>query len=53
MLNQWLLSQVQYYYNGYNIYVDIMTRENLLSIWVANMDNTYWSVCHPIGGEGM
>ena len=31
--------------NGYRIYVDILTGEKLLSIYVANMDITYWSVC--------
>ena len=30
--------------NGYRIYVDIFTGENLLSIQLSNMDPIYWSV---------
>ena len=30
---------------GYMIYVDILTGEKLSSIWLANMDLFYWSVC--------
>ena len=26
-------------------YVDILTRENLSSMYIANMDFIYWSVC--------
>ena len=35
---------VIYYKSGCKIYLDIMTREKLSSIYVANMDITYWSV---------
>ena len=31
-------------WNGYKIYVDIMTAEKLSSIQVPNMDIIYWSV---------
>ena len=30
--------------DGYIIYVDIMTGEKLSSIYIADMDITYWSV---------
>ena len=37
------------------IYVDIMTEEKLSSIWVTNMDITYWSVrsSSKKGGDGI
>ena len=41
-----------YLNNGYRIYVDIMTREKLSLIQVANMDITQWSVCSSSRREG-
>ena len=32
-------------YNGYKKYVDIMPGEKLSSIYLANMELIYWSVC--------
>ena len=39
--------------NGYRIYLDIMTGENLSPIWVANMDLGYWTVVHQVIGEAL
>ena len=43
-----------YVFNGCKIYVDIMTVENLTSIYVANMKLAYWLVCSSTisGGHG-
>ena len=37
--------QGDYTSNGCKIHMDILTRENLSTIWVANIDLIYWSVC--------
>ena len=36
--------QIWFAKNGYRIYVDILTGENLASIQLANMDLIYWTV---------
>ena len=45
----------KYSTNGYRLYVDIMTGKKLSSIYVANMDITYWSVHSSSrrGGRGL
>ena len=35
------------------LYVDILTGENLSSIYVANMDIIFGQLFHPLGGELM